>query len=478
MNYTQKRVKSVFLAAAAALLLTLPALSADFTDADAIPHPEAVNTLVDLGILSGMPDGSFTPDAPADRAQMANMISLLLDPAAAEEEFPASGLTDVSASWAAQYIDHCCSLGLISGYGDGTFRPNKTVTGTETAKMLLSAAGFGPFSGSDWAEQVNEMAVGAGLYRDFDADPSAPLTRDGAALLLYNALALLGEGTMRFPGDPTGIASLPDGSLLVTDGYHRAVYLLRGWDLSLYAGEVNLALDVSGQPLGGYYDGLQSESTFQTPWAIAPFLDGWAVSDPENNVVRLIANGQVQTINPTLVGEEETAAISHPTGLAAGPHGSLYIADTFNGRICQVMPDGTMTIAAEGLDDPMGLCWQDGVLYIAEAGAHRIMQLADGKLTLIAGSGEEGNADGHGAAAGFSTPRGIAIGPDGVLYISDPGNSAVRRIENGNVTTILIRKMGSGANVPLSPTELTVHGNRLYVCDPFAEAILIMPIKS
>ena len=42
------------------------------------------------------------------------------------------------------------------------------------------------------------------------------------------------------------------------------------------------------------------------------------------------------------------------------------------------------------------------------------------------------------------------------------------------MTTMLIRKMGRGANVPLSPAELTALGNRLYVCDPFAESMLIL----
>ncbi len=50
-------------------------------------------------------------------------------------------------------------------------------------------------------------------------------------------------------------------------------------------------------------------------------------------------------------------------------------------------------------------------------------------VTTLAGSGSEGSADGTGTAALFSSPRGIAVGADGSLYVADEGNSRIRKIE-------------------------------------------------
>ncbi|MDE7261396.1 MAG: S-layer homology domain-containing protein [Oscillospiraceae bacterium] len=477
MNNEQKFIRRAVLTAAASLLLASPALAAEFTDGDSITHPEAVEELADIGVISGRPDGSFDPNGAASRAEMAKMLSLLLDPEASG--FPSAGFTDVSGTWAEMYINHCCSLGLIAGRGDGSFDPDGTVTGTETAKMLLAAAGYDAsvFTGAGWDARVNEAARTAGLYTDFTAEPAAPLTRDGAALLLYNGLSLLDNRVSALSRAPTGIAVMPDGSLLITDTFSRTVCQLKDGTLTLYAGMATEATDANGRPFGGYYDAAAGKSTFKLPWAAAPFLDGWAVSDAENNVVRLIQNGRVMTINPQVSGGE-SASFAYPTGLASAPDGSLYVSDTHNGRICRINPDGTMQAVASGLQDPMGLCWDGGALYIAETGANRIVQLKDGKVATLAGNGEEGYADGSAAAARFSGPKAVTMGLDGALYVSDTGNSAIRVIKDGRVATVMMRDPADEESVyPVSPMGLARQGRFLYVCDAFAGMLLTLLIR-
>ena len=473
-NYQNIFMKSD-LTAAAVVLLTGTAL-ADFTDAASITHPEAVTALMEKGVINGKPDGSFDPAGAVLRSEMAKMLSILVDPDGGES--PSSGFTDVPNTWAERYIDHCYSMGLISGRGDGTFDPGGTVTGTETAKMVLAAAGYDTtaFTGTGWAAKVDNAAAEAGLYANFTAAPSARLTRDGAALLLYNGLSLLTDSRERVQvigGLPTGLAVMEDGSLLLTDAFTRTVFRLRGGKLETYAGAVTGAADVNGRPLGGYYDGGVKDSTFKLPWAAAPFLDGWAVSDAENNVVRLIQDGQVQTLNPSISGGSQKA-LSYPTGLAAGPDGSLYVSDTHNGLIRRIASEGTMDTVAQGLQDPMGLCWYNGSLYIAETGANRIVRLKDGKIHEVAGSGEEGYADGSVAEAQFSNPKALTISKDGVIYVSDTGNSAIRVIRSGQVTTLTIRDPADAkTSCPVSPVGLALLGGKLYMCDDFTGVLAV-----
>jgi sugar lactone lactonase YvrE len=88
-------------------------------------------------------------------------------------------------------------------------------------------------------------------------------------------------------------------------------------------------------------------------------------------------------------------------------------------------------------DGPAGLALdRAGNLYVADCHNHRIRRIApDGRTTTIAG-GAPGYADGPAALARFNLPCGIAVGPDGSLYVADTGNDRIRRIRNGMVTTL------------------------------------------
>ena len=92
-----------------------------------------------------------------------------------------------------------------------------------------------------------------------------------------------------------------------------------------------------------------------------------------------------------------------------------------------------------GFSEPFGLAVApDGAVYVSDAGtADRIRRIAaDGRVTTVAG-GQRGFADGRGADARFATPSAIALAPDGTLVVADTGNHAIRRIAaDGSVTTV------------------------------------------
>ena len=93
---------------------------------------------------------------------------------------------------------------------------------------------------------------------------------------------------------------------------------------------------------------------------------------------------------------------------------------------------------AASFSDPFGIAASaDGTIYVADAGdAQRVRRISpDGSVSTVAGGGL-GYADGRGTAARFSTPSGIALTRDGVLYVADTGNNAIRRITpDGTVST-------------------------------------------
>ena len=194
-----KRALSLILAAAMLIGMMVVGAGAvsynDFPDRDEIVNKDAVSMLTTLGIIEGTDQGTYNPTGDVDRAQMAKMISVALtnnEDCDTLYQNVNSGLTDIAANWARGYINYCYTLGIIAGRGNNTFDPSANVTGVEAAKMLLTALGYDAsiegLVGNDWALNTAALAQNLGIFRNFTKDVSAPLNRDDAALLIYNAL--------------------------------------------------------------------------------------------------------------------------------------------------------------------------------------------------------------------------------------------------------------------------------------------------
>ena len=196
-----KRVLS--LALSGIMLVGMMAVSAgavnakDFTDADEITHNEAVSIFTALSIIDGKEDGSFDPAGNVTRGQMAKMITRAMfggdDPVLGVKTVPT--FTDIKGRWDESYIEYCASNSIINGRGDGTFDPEGNVTGTEAAKMLLTALGYRAdiygLVGADWALTTNSIAnrTDVALYAGLKGlDPNVAFTRDQVAQMIYNAL--------------------------------------------------------------------------------------------------------------------------------------------------------------------------------------------------------------------------------------------------------------------------------------------------
>lgn len=186
----------------------------------------------------------------------------------------------------------------------------------------------------------------------------------GAALADQDAASVLDIAC-----EPTDIIQMPDGSFLVTDAYYKVVLLVKDGVTSLYAGTPTRA-GLYGEPVGGYRDSQSDHSTFRKPWAITTFAEGYAVTDTNNHCVRYVSDTRTATISGNMTGglEETLQGVTwaNPTGLTTDEQGDLYVADTGNGQICRINhSNGRTQVVCSGLEEPTGLAWHEGCLYIA-----------------------------------------------------------------------------------------------------------------
>src|SRR5262249_27236973 len=135
--------------------------------------------------------------------------------------------------------------------------------------------------------------------------------------------------------------------------------------------------------------------------------------------------------------------------VAISRDGDIYISDLVNHRVRRLGNDGVIsTFAGTGiagfsgdlgpatnaqLNGPIGLAvGPDGTLYIADTGNNRVRQVtADGNIITLAGDGEAAYLGDTGTAltASLNGPTGVTTGPDSRVYVADTSNSRVRQLE-------------------------------------------------
>jgi len=148
-------------------------------------------------------------------------------------------------------------------------------------------------------------------------------------------------------------------------------------------------------------------------------------------------------------GPGATARFSSPAGVAAATSGELFVADTGNRLVRKIDNAGNVTTLAgcrpdaepraTCLTNPVGVAVDaHGAVYVSDAGQHRIYVIDKaGEVSVFAGTGEAGFGDSsEPRRASFATPRGLALGPSGELYVADFDNAAIRRIDAAGVTTL------------------------------------------
>lgn len=166
---------------------------------------DSIRKAVQLGIVNGYGDGTFKPDKQVNRAEFIVMLARALK--LPENASTAVAFTDADkmAKWALPYIAQAEKRGLVSGYSDGTFRPDATITRAEMAVLIFRAAGLQkleeadklslPFADADgipaWALPYVAALTNVGLINGTDGnrfDPEGIVTRAQAVTIIIAML--------------------------------------------------------------------------------------------------------------------------------------------------------------------------------------------------------------------------------------------------------------------------------------------------
>ena len=177
-----------------AIALCLSSVSfAAFTDeAEIGSYSEATTILNALGIITGYEDGSFGPNKTITRAEFAAVVCRALG--LGESLGGAQVFTDVPANhWAAGYVALAYQQNIINGYGDGNFGPSDNVKYKDAIKMVVAALGYNPVAevNGGYPGGYQVVASSAGLLAGITgASADEPATRAVVAQMVYNGLTV------------------------------------------------------------------------------------------------------------------------------------------------------------------------------------------------------------------------------------------------------------------------------------------------
>lgn len=165
------------------------AFAATPKDVVGLPSEDAVAVLSDLGVVSGYDDGTYKPENIVTRAEMAVLVIRALGLTDYVTNAAKSSFSDMAGyGWAEGYIAYAQSLGFVSGYPDGTFKPGKTVSYDEAASMLVRALGYTTDSlTGTWPANFVVKAKALGIL-DGIKSGAAGANRGDVAIMLYQTL--------------------------------------------------------------------------------------------------------------------------------------------------------------------------------------------------------------------------------------------------------------------------------------------------
>jgi sugar lactone lactonase YvrE len=282
-----------------------------------------------------------------------------------------------------------------------------------------------------------------------------------------------GTGAAAWFNSPSSVATDPSGNLYIADASNNTIRKIT-WD-----GVVTTLAGTAGA--AGATNGTGAVARFNIPTGIVVDAGGNAyVADAGNNSIRKItAAGAVTTLAGTpgatgfVDGPGSAALFNEPTGLAIDTAGNLYVTDTGNYTVRQITPAGFVTTLAGSagvtgstdgngsaalFNSPQAIAADSaGILYVADTANETIREiLPSGAVTTLAGTaGKRGTNDGTAATASFYHPSAIVVDGLGNVYVADTPSQTIRKITaSGVVTTIAGAPRSEGVTLGALPGSL------------------------
>ncbi len=289
-----------------------------------------------------------------------------------------------------------------------------------------------------------------------------------------------GNGTKGFAGDngaataaeladPGGIARGPDGALYICDtANHRIRKVTRDGKIVTVAGTGEKGYSGDGGPataakLAEPYE-VRFDRAGNVYW-VERLSHSVRRLDPKSGLITTVAGNGTSGFSGD-GGPATKAQLSEPHSIGFDRAGDLYIADVKNHRIRKVAmqtgvittlvgngkrdatPDGAKLGPETPVAGPRALDFgRDGTLWLAlrEGNAVYRLDLARGTIHHVAGTGQKGYTGDRGPAkaATFNGPKGIAVAPDGRVYVADTENHVIRVIDP--TRGIIATAAGTGA---------------------------------
>ncbi len=230
----------------------------------------------------------------------------------------------------------------------------------------------------------------------------------------------------------------------------------------VWAPAAGCMITLAGNGKTGLVNGPAASAQFHDPMSIAVAAPGMVyVVESSKHVIRLVSHGKVTTFAGS--GKEGKdngpllqARFSWPVGMAAKGPGELFLADPGNGAV-RAIKSGKVRFLAGGewgdFDGPAALAKfrnpagvavdSAGVVYVSDSESHVIRRIKNGQVSTLAGkkpvngTPQYGMADGKGAQALFDSPDGLAMDGAGNLLVADSNNCLVRKVSpDGKVVTV------------------------------------------
>jgi hypothetical protein len=251
-----------------------------------------------------------------------------------------------------------------------------------------------------------------------------------------------GPATSATLAAPSGLAFLPDGSLLIAEANGNRIRKIAT------NGTISTVVGTGGAAFSGD-NGPATTAQIRFPYDVAVYSDSsYVIADTDNNRIRFVsAAGTITTFGSTGAG----GALNKPSGVALMADGSVLIADAFNHRIRRAYANGTITtVAGTGtagytgdggpavnarLSQPSRVAVQsDGGYLVADRNNNVVRRVdADGTITTIAGDGVPNQFGGDGGPAlnaQLNQPVGVSVMPNGDFLVTDTFNQRIRLIDN------------------------------------------------